>query len=271
MRVGYLGDIKISRKTLDDSLLRLTEESAREKLNYLILCGGISEDFNTTLVFVNSLRDSLYNHKIKLRFIPGNTDFYYNVPVVNKQDNFMTIRNLFLSNQSCLISNPIITSNVRIIGTESWYDYSLYRGSPVSLKSITKKSKLFGLIKNNDVKYITDENDYMLGVKNTFDYQYSKKCKDWLISSLKEYERKYMKPLHSVVVGYFYPIQSFLSKGIYSGYFGTFKGSDLSDVLNQFYVTEYVVGLTSDMNDFSFNNIRFTNAKNKMVVRDYVK
>lgn len=271
MRVGYLGDIKVTRKTLDDSLSRFTEESAHEKLNYLILCGGISEDFNTTLVFVNNLRNTLYNHKIKLRFIPGNTDFYYNIPVVNKQDNFMNIRKMFLDNQSCLISNPIVTSDVRIIGAESWYDYSLYRGSPVSLKSITKKSKFFGLMKNKDVKYITDENDYMLGVKNTFDYQYSKKCKEGLIHSLKEYERKYMKPLHSVVVSYFYPIQNFLSKGIYEGYFGTFKGSDLLDVLNQFYITEYVVGLSSSVNDFLLNRIRFTSAKNKMIVRDYVK
>ena len=251
MRVGYLGDIKVTRKTLDDSLSRFAEESAHEKLNYLILCGGISEDFNTTLVFVNNLRNALYNHKIKLRFIPGNTDFYYNIPVVNKQDNFMNIRKMFLDNQSCLISNPIVTSDVRIIGTESWYD--------------------FGLMKNKDVKYITDENDYMLGVKNTFDYQYSKKCKEDLIHSLKEYERKYMKPLHSVVVSYFYPIQNFLSKGIYEGYFGTFKGSDLLDVLNQFYITEYIVGLSSSVDDFLLNRIRFTSAKNKMIIRDYVK
>lgn len=271
MRVGYLGDIFISYKNKDIVKYAscLTEEAVNQKLNYLILCGGISLNYNETLDFISLIKKYLSNNGVKFRFIPGNTDFYYKVPVVDKKNKFNEIRDLYLSHQNCLITHPILTSSVRIIGTESWYDYSFYKGSPISLKNIVKKSRLFGLVKNKDVVYITDSND-SLKLSSTFDYKYSNLCKDSLVNTLKDYEKKYMKPVHSVIVGYFYPLPVFLPKGIFSGYFGTFKGSNLEKILNQFYITEYVFGLSSSVvNDFFYNNIRFINPKKDIFVRDY--
>ena len=167
-----------------------------------------------------------------------------------------------------MASNPIIKPDIRIVGSESWYNYSLYRGRSVSLKEITKKQKF--IFKNPDVYYITDSEDYVFGTENTFDVKYSKECLNDLSSSLHRLYKRCGVPKLSVVVQYFYPSKIFLNSGYLENYFGTFKGSqDTEFILNSWNVDECVFGLKSHNMSVSYNNVKYRCCSGNMVIEDY--
>lgn len=262
MKVGYISNIFVKNDFQKD-IDWLSGSAERLGLNALILVGGISKDFNITLSFVCQLGDELQHLGIGFRYIVGNTDFYMNKVDSDKLTTFNDCRRKYSNNKYYLPTHPNLGSNLWIIGAESWYDYSLYRGKPISLSKLTKKRK--GLIENKDVKYITDKDDYLLGINNTFDYKYNQECLNILDNSLHKVLQKRKRPERIVVVQYFYPYHIFLKdSGLYHNYFGAFTGSDkYKSVLNKHGVTDCVFGYNSDRKMITYDSIRYRCADSK--------
>ena len=234
----------------------IIDKAVFDRVDMVILLGNLSKNYIDTLHIIDTLGAKLKEVGISLRFIVGNTDFYYHDPVVNKVERFYEIRGMYNNNKYCLFTHPIITQSLWIIGAETWYDYSLYRGKPVQLRDICKKRKWF--ISNKDNYYITDKDDYALGLKNTFDYIYTSDCVGNLNTALSRYETKMLSPIHKVIVGYFYPTKILLKDNYIEKYFGTFKGSErFYDILEKHRVTDYISGISARKEVIRYNGIQF--------------
>ena len=261
MKVGYVSGDYI-RKTHHKTETLITE-CLNKSLSLVVLTGGISENYISTLEYINKLGSGLRQADIKLRFIYGNTDFYYKESVVNKIEKFYEIKNTYNTNEYCLMTHPIIKQKLWIIGTDTWYDYSLYRGNPIQLKTISKKKKFFK--KNRDNDYITDSGDYVLGVNNTFDCIYTKECLGSLDRNLNRYEQRMLDPVYKVIVGYFYSSKVMLMDSMFENYFGTFKGSDkMFDILQKHKVTDYICGIKARSNTIKYNGVSLVGATDKI-------
>ena len=272
MRVGYYGDLRFklrSHSDIDRVGSDLTELAVKNHVDYLILNGGISNDFILTLQFIDRIEQMLKLYQIKLKFLLGNTDFYGSIySGVDKRRAFQEKLAEVAGMPSYLPCNPIMLQGARIYGAESWYDYSLYRGKPVALRSITKKS--FWLRKNPDVKYITDRDDYISGLDNCFDVCYTNKCLRSLDDILDRDENRFIPPDNLVVAMYFYPSKVFLSDGYFERYWGTFKGSDkFLGLFQRHRVSTCVFGLTADRKYAELEGIRFHGSGQNFMVGDY--
>lgn len=272
MRLGYYGDLRFklhSYSDIDGVCSDLTELAVKNRVDYLILSGGISNDFLLTLSFIDRLEQSLKLYQIKLKFLLGNTDFYSaRLEGIDRKRAFREKLAEVAGMQSYLPCNPIMLQGARIYGAESWYDYSLYRGKPVALRDITKKS--FWLKKNSDVKYITDRDDYISGLDNCFDVWYTNQCLRSLDDILDRDENRFIPPDNLVVVMYFYPSKVFLKDGYFERYWGTFKGSDkFLSLFQKHRVSKCVFGLTADRKYAELGGIRIYGSGQNFMVGDY--
>lgn len=272
MKVGYISELKIRGCEGDftEWVERLVTVSKNESLDFLVVSGGISCNYHITLRFVDELGKQLKEIGTKLRFIVGNTDLYYPKDEISldKKAKFLEIIGKYRSSQYYLPNHPILTRSVRIIGAESWYDYSLYRGKPINLRDITKKRFLF--ISNKDNLYITDKDDYTLGLENTFDYQYSNECCTSLNNELRAQMSKHGDCPYNVVVTYFKGSKALLSNSFMSKYFGAFEGSlKLGDIMRNNRVTHCMYGLNSDKKIVRMNGISYINTSGKVEVENY--
>lgn len=258
MKVGYISDTLIKKGSYNNlsyvqSLVTDIESYLKDKpVDVFVLNGGITYDYYKTMWVLDRLGVSrVIDKDIKIRFNVGNMDFYIreNTPV-DKISSFMSCLSTFNNHPMFLPTHPILTQNVWIMGYMTWYDYTLYRGNPVSLKDVTKKQKgLFN--KNEDNKYITDEMDYLNGTEKTFDVSYSKECVDSMVKSLQSYSKAFKEPIQKVVCTYFYP-NDLYSRQSNDYYYDTFSGMRyLSERVQNFNITDWVVGKYS-----KFGNIR---------------
>lgn len=259
MRVGYVGELNIKgigSSDYNDWISILSEKAREEKLDYLILCGGISDNFKISTSFVESLNKALSFEKIRLKFISGNTDFYYDDrDIVDKETKFFETLKVFRNDTCYFPKSSIFSNGISINGIESWYDYSLYRGKPADLRDITRKSLLW--YRNRDNDYITGKDDYMLGYNNLFDIRYTNSCLDDMDLKLKNEFRKHGKTVYNIVVMYFYPIKAMLSEGFINRYSGTFSGSSkFFEVMKDNNVTDCVVGKSCNKGTLRVDGIR---------------
>ena len=271
MKVGYISQLNIVGidKKYSKWVKYIYNESCENELDYLILAGGISNNYQTTLSFVNELGKQLEICGTKLRFIVGNTDLYYDEAVVDKSKKVREILEIYSKNKYYLPKFPILTRYVRIIGNESWYDYSLYRGKDISLENVTKKKKLWYV--NKDNKYITDKNDYCLGLDSIFDTIYTKSCISGLSRKLDAYQRKHGDCKYNVVVQYFKTDKQQIPKGVLSKYKGTFEGSAyVSKVLKNYGVTQCVIGSKCRDELINIDGVHYINSLGKVKVIEYV-
>jgi hypothetical protein len=259
LKVGYVSDTLIKKgeyNNLSYVQALVTEIEAYLKDNpvdVFILNGGITYDYYKTMWVLDRLSTSrVIDKDIKIRFNVGNTDFYIreNTPV-DKVSSFMRCLGTFNNHPLFLPTHPILTQDVWIVGYMTWYDYTLYRGNPVSLKEVSRKKKgLFS--KNEDNKYITDEMDYLNGTEKTFDVTYSKECVDAMVKSLQSYSKSFKDPIRKVICTYFYPNDLYIRQSK-DYYYDTFSGSrNLTDRVKNFNITDWVVGKYS-----KFTNIRY--------------
>lgn len=266
MKVGYFGNLflKGENKELSDKVYFFVSECKIREIKFLVCSGGISNNYHTTLSFVDKLGSECKKEGINFSFIIGNTDLYYPMSEANadKESKFNEILLKYQSNEFYLPNHPIFSRDVRICGFESWYDYSLYRGNPRELKDITKKSLLF--LKNKDVKYLTNASDYVAGVDDTFDKRYTSQTLSRMTSRLDAYHQRWGQPQYNVVVQYFMPSKSFLKESYLENYFGTFKGSfQYYEVFKKCNVTDCVIGIPC-REDYphKIGNTRFFNPSN---------
>ena len=272
MRVGYISNLFISDNInkITDKVHSLTNEARELDLNFLVCSGGISRNYQTTVKFVEELGKQLTSFGIGFRFIVGNTDYYYpKDSEVNKQAKFRKIQAIYNASPYYLPNNPINAKNTRIHGFESWYDYSLYRGKPRELKSITNKS-FFGF-KNDDVVYITNKHDYLSGIEDTFDIRYCHETQSKMISKLDLALNKWGTPLHNVAVMWFVPSINFLKNTPIEKYMGTFKGSQkYLDILCTYNISECIIGIKcNDPYPERLRGIKFLNSSNQITVVEY--
>lgn len=266
VKVGYISGLNIpdSGDAVDSHAYRLVEQSKDRELNTLIVCGGISSNYQTTLSFIESAGKILTREGVTFRFLCGNTDFYYREGTADKEGKFREILSRYRSSQYYLPRKPLIYTDAWIFGGETWYDYSLYRGKPVRLSKITKKS-YFGK-RNKDGFYLSSPEDYMFGRDNLFDVRYTKECKEAMMRQIQMYSYRIKRPSRITMVEYFYPSQVFLKDGFYDRYFGTFMGSsEFINVLERYGVTDCIIGLDTHRKSFSFEGIRYNCVNGNML------
>jgi hypothetical protein len=226
-----------------------------------VCSGGISDNYHTSLFFIEKLGSECKRENIEFRFIVGNTDLYYPSTEGNadKENLFNTILEKYKESNYYLPNYPIFSRNTRICGFETWYDYSLYRGKSIDLKDITKKSFMFK--KNKDVVYLTNASDYIGGINETFDRRYAIQTFSKMTSHLESYQQRWGYPVHNVVVQYFMPAKSFLKESRSENYFGTFKGSlQYMEILKSEKVTDCIIGIECRKDYPKYvNGIRFLN------------
>lgn len=271
IKVGYISELNItdSMTSLDNHIYRLVEQAKEKELKVLVVCGGISNNYQTTISFVEEIGKRLSREGITFRFLCGNTDFYYREGTADKEGKFREILSKYRNNQYYLPKRPLIFSDTWLLGSETWYDYSLYRGKPVKLSKITKKS--YWGRSNPDSVYITSPEDYVFGLNNLFDTRYTKECKEEMDRLVYQYLKRIKRPQRLVIAEYFYPSQIFLQEGFYEKYFGTFKGSsEFIKVMEKYGITDCIVGLDTQRKSFSFEGIRYNcSSGNKILEVEY--
>ena len=292
MKVAYISDIKISSLVGEETWLNesfdyfssiFTQFVSRY---YLILNGGIYSDTVRFLEFVEFLDTSFTSHDIhtKVLFNVSNIEYYSNSVFVDKVGQFYDTDKKFKNHRLYLPRNPIITKDTWIFGVDTWYDYSLYRGKPISLKDITKKdnrgffSKLFKKRVNLDNFNITDESDYAFGLQNTFDVKHTNDCVDSFRHICDRYDRTIAQPTNKVACGYFYSNALFLSDNTKrDGYNDAFSGSfKFDDTFKSHGITEYVCGKASSyrshitMDGIMYRNSATTLRKKGFITTDCV-
>lgn len=262
MRVAYISDIHINKlastygtsENLSDYyhsiFLQIVEQC--EDIDYLIFNGGIYDNCEKLLSFVEYIQKQFQLRDLKtvVRFNVANTDYYSNTSIIDKVGRFYEIDTIFKNHNLYLPRNPIITSNVWLFGIDTWYDYTLYRGEPISLQEITKKdnrsrfTRLFKERVNFDNFNITDPSDYAFGLDNTFDVKHTKDCVDAFRYMCDKYDRTIAQPVQKIVCGYFYSNSLFLSDNPKrDGYYDAFSGSlKFDDTFKSHGITEYVCG-----------------------------
>lgn len=260
--MGYVSELGLrdAGRTFQRQVDTLVAQASEGSLDFLVVAGGISNNYLITLRFIDEVgRQLSLQGNTVLRFVAGNTDFYYRDSVVDKEKKFNEIRAEYRNCRYYLPTHPIIKHDMRVVGAETWYDYSLYRGKPKRLRDITKKS--IGVLKNPDVEYITDAEDYTLGLENIFDMRYSKQCEHDMISELERLYKKCGRCVPNICVQYFYPSQIFLNHGLLEGYFGTFKGSNsYHKLMKDRGVTDCIFGVQSDRKSIKYDGISYLNA-----------
>lgn len=297
MRVAYLSDIQINNLVgeetwLNESFDYFSSITAQfisrysDTIDYLILNGGIYSDSTRFLEFVEFLDTSFTSHDIhtKVLFNVSNIEYYSNSVSVDKVGQFYDTDKKFKNHRLYLPRNPIITKDTWIFGVDTWYDYSLYRGKPISLKDITKKdnrgffSKLFKKRVNLDNFNITDESDYAFGLQNTFDVKHTNDCVDSFRHICDRYDRTIAQPTNKVACGYFYSNALFLSDNPKrDGYNDAFSGSfKFDDTFKSHGITEYVCGKASSyrshitMDGIMYRNSATTLRKKGFITTDCV-
>lgn len=297
MKVAYISDIKISSLVGEETWLNesfdyfssiFTQFVSRysDTIDYLILNGGIYSDTVRFLEFVEFLDTSFTSHDIhtKVLFNVSNIEYYSNSVFVDKVGQFYDTDKKFKNHRLYLPRNPIITKDTWIFGVDTWYDYSLYRGKPISLKDITKKdnrgffSKLFKKRVNLDNFNITDESDYAFGLQNTFDVKHTNDCVDSFRHICDRYDRTIAQPTNKVACGYFYSNALFLSDNPKrDGYNDAFSGSfKFDDTFKSHGITECVCGKASSyrshitMDGIMYRNSATTLRKKGFITTDCV-
>lgn len=268
-----MSNINLPKGTNPKKILDIEKQAKTLGLDALILVGGISSDYNTSYVCADAVGNRLKEEGILFRFIAGNTDFYSDVTGIDKESSFRQRKKEFMLNPYYLSTNSIIRNNIVISGIDSWYDYSLYRGKPVNLSKILRKRTL--IHKNLDAVYITDEDDYSLGIDNVFDVRYTRECLEGLDSRLRSIKQRMGSFKYNVLVQYFYPSKVFLSndRGIFSntGYFDAFRGSDRFLTIMRYSgsVTDCIIGMSSERDSVTLNGIHFETCTSSIKVIEY--
>lgn len=292
MKVAYISDIKISSLVGEETWLNesfdyfssiFTQFVSRysDTIDYLILNGGIYSDSTRFLEFVEFLDTSFTSHDIhtKVLFNVSNIEYYSNSVFVDKVGQFYDTDKKFKNHRLYLPRNPIITKDTWIFGVDTWYDYSLYRGKPISLKDITKKdnrgffSKLFKKRVNLDNFNITDESDYAFGLQNTFDVKHTNDCVDSFRHICDRYDRTIAQPTNKVACGYFYSNALFLSDNPKrDGYNDAFSGSfKFDDTFKSHGITEYVCGKASSYRSYiTMDGIMYRNSATTLRKKGFI-
>ncbi|UUX33011.1 metallophosphoesterase [Fundicoccus culcitae] len=124
MNLGLISDLHydtyetITKADFYENIHQLVTELA---LDYLVIGGDISNNYATTITFVEDLQTII---NIPVYFIPGNHDYWEkDIAVKDTQ----AIYQQFVKHPQCLMESPILLNDhYALVGHTAWYNYSVH-------------------------------------------------------------------------------------------------------------------------------------------------
>lgn len=153
VRIGFIGDLHIDYNTHHNFLNAFAMICENIGLDVLIFCGDTTTGAQRALEFYEKMSK---NTSTKILQIPGNHELYCVKRKLNRNeicldaDEYMTL--LLNHPETSLFYNPIVHQKWCIIGSPSWYDYSLHR----KYLHMDERLKRRFLRRNPEYKYIQD-------------------------------------------------------------------------------------------------------------------
>ncbi len=154
MKIGFIGDLHIDYNTHHNFLNAFTRVCKDEALDVLIFCGDTNTGAFQALEFYHDLSQKV---STKILEIPGNHELYCaqkkrhlkkNPDLCFDADEYLEL--MLNHSRFSLFRHPIVYKDWVIIGSPSWYDYSLHR----RYLSMDENTKQNFLKRNPEYKYI---------------------------------------------------------------------------------------------------------------------
>ena len=123
MKVSFIADLHVDlnpKNTVVDYVTELYRLLKKEKTDLLVIGGDISNDYQTTISFVEALER---NAAIPVYFVPGNHDFWEE----GKEKDSWKIYEIFKEHPQSLIESPVkLTADYSLVGHPGWYNHAVY-------------------------------------------------------------------------------------------------------------------------------------------------
>lgn len=124
MKLGFISDLHIDRNhevPAAEYLNMVRQVILEQKLEMLVIGGDISNNFTTTMYFVEKLQEQA---EIPVYFIPGNHDFWEEK---DARKNTREIYQLYKEHPQSLIEKPLqINEDYTLVGHPGWYNHAVY-------------------------------------------------------------------------------------------------------------------------------------------------
>ena len=168
MKIGFIGDLHMDYNTHHDFLAEFTRVCEDEALDTIVFCGDTTTGAFGSLDFYNDLSQRVSTQILE---IPGNHELYCTAGRKKRRENedlcFDADEYLELMLGHPLYSlclHPIVHGEWVIIGSPSWYDFSLHR----KFHHMSAATKRRFLRRCPEYKYVlTDENNPYINEKIT--------------------------------------------------------------------------------------------------------
>lgn len=166
MKIGFIGDLHIDYNTHHDFVSVFKQLCQDLCLDKIVFCGDTTTGAFPALSFYDKLSAQTSTDILE---IPGNHELYCTERDSKKTDDVCFDADEYLDLMLhhpiySLFRKPIITKDWVIIGSPSWYDYSLHK-KYFRMDEISKKRFLH---RNPEYKYIRDsEDNHMINEKIT--------------------------------------------------------------------------------------------------------
>lgn len=168
MKIGFIGDLHMDYNTHHDFLAEFTRVCEDEALDTIVFCGDTTTGAFGSLDFYNDLSQRVSTQILE---IPGNHELYCTAGRKKRRENedlcFDADEYLELMLGHPLYSlclHPIVHGDWVIIGSPSWYDFSLHR----KFHHMSAATKRRFLRRCPEYKYVlTDENNPYINEKIT--------------------------------------------------------------------------------------------------------
>lgn len=154
MKIGFIGDLHMDYNTHHNFLESFTQVCNDLALDAIIFCGDTTTGAFGSLDFYNALSKET---STKVLEIPGNHELYCTAGRKKaNQNEYLCFdaheyMELMLSHPSySLCTHPLVSDEWAVIGSPSWYDYSLHK----KFSTMTEKQRQFFLRRNPEYKYV---------------------------------------------------------------------------------------------------------------------
>lgn len=168
MRIGFIGDCHMDYNSHHDFLAEFTRVCENLSLDTLVFCGDTTTGAFDSLDFYDALSKQVSTQILE---IPGNHELYCTAGRNKRAKNEYLCfdaneyLDLMLNHPVySLCNHPIVQEDWAIIGSPSWYDFSLHR----KYQHMTDATKKRFLRRNPEYKYVLDSsNDPQINEKIT--------------------------------------------------------------------------------------------------------
>jgi len=119
MKLGVISDLHVDVNKAYPIAELLAQQATQQQLDILLLAGDISNDYTTTLAFLDRMA-ALCN--IPCRFVPGNHDLWQQG---DEYPDTAALYRLYAQHPACLAGRNVpLGGDWVVVGETGWYDYS---------------------------------------------------------------------------------------------------------------------------------------------------